>query len=113
VVLPKTRNEIISPESYFFRGTRGTRTDVVTFYDPITLQSTGEVEILSKRMTPVKPQGTTALSDDEKFLLIVNLTPATSIRMVNLDERTFVGEIAIWVGNTWYHLSRNSKVHEH
>jgi methylamine dehydrogenase heavy chain len=45
-------------------------------------------------MTPVKPQGTTALSDDEKFLLIVNLTPATSISVVNLDERTFVGEIA-------------------
>jgi methylamine dehydrogenase heavy chain len=167
VVLPQTRNEIISPESYFSRGTRGTRTDVVTFYDPITLQSTGEVKIPNKRMTPVKPQGTTALSDDEKFLLIVNLTPATSISVVNLDERTFVGEIAtpgcthvypagnrdfnvicgdgsfmgisldeqgklkqqvrreplfdaredpvtnaaIRVGNTWYHLSRNSKVH--
>jgi Methylamine dehydrogenase heavy chain (MADH). len=167
VVLPKTRNEIISPESYFSRGTRGTRTDVVTFYDPKTLQPTGEVEIPNKRMTPVKPQGTTALSDDEKFLLIVNLTPATSISVVDLDERKFVGEIAtpgcthvypagnrnfnvicgdgsfmglsldeqgnlkqqirreplfeakddpvtnaaIRVGNTWYHLSRNSNVH--
>lgn len=93
VVLPKTRNEIISPETYFSRGTRGDRTDVVVFYDPHTFEPTGEVEIPNKRMTPVKPEGTTALSDDEKLLLIVNLTPATSISVVDLDERKFITEI--------------------
>ena len=32
VVLGKSGSEILSPETYFSRGTRGERTDVVTFY---------------------------------------------------------------------------------
>ena len=43
VVLPRNRSQILSPETYFSRGTRGTRTDVVTFYDPRKLSPTGEV----------------------------------------------------------------------
>jgi methylamine dehydrogenase heavy chain len=93
VVLPKTRNEIISPETHFSRGTHGKRSDVVTFYDPKTLQPTGEVLLPSKRATTVKAQGVSALSDDEKFLLVLNLTPATSISVVDLDQRRFVAEI--------------------
>ncbi len=93
VVLPKTRDEIISPETYFERGTRGKRQDLVVFYDTKTLAETDVIEIPNKRMTPVKPQGTTALSDDEKFLLIVNLTPATSLTVVDLDKREYVTEI--------------------
>ncbi|BFM18268.1 hypothetical protein R50073_44510 [Maricurvus nonylphenolicus] len=95
VILPKKRNEIISAETYFERGTRGKRTDVVAFYDPITLENTGEVIIPSKRMTPVKPQGTSALTDDEKFLAVVNVTPATSLSIVDLDKREFTAEIEV------------------
>lgn len=93
VVLPKTRNEIISPETYFERGTRGKRTDIVAFYDPETLQPTGEVIIPSKRMTPVKVQGATALTDDERFLAVMNVTPATSISIVDVEKREFITEI--------------------
>jgi len=95
VILPKTRNEIISPETYFERGTRGKRTDIVAFYDPLTLKNTAEVIIPSKRMTAVKPQATSVLTDDEAFLAVVNLTPATSISIVDLEERRFVTEIEI------------------
>ncbi len=95
VILPRTRDEIISPETYFERGTRGKRTDIVAFYDPKTLENTGEVIIPSKRMTAVKPQATSALTDDENFLAVLNLTPATSISIVNIAERKFVTEIEI------------------
>jgi methylamine dehydrogenase heavy chain len=95
VVLPKTRNVILSPEIYFAHGSRGKRTDIVAFYDPKTLQVIDEVEIPSKRMTAVKPQATSVLSDDEKFLLVLNLTPATSVSVVDLDKREFVTEIDI------------------
>ncbi len=38
VVLPKAGAVIYSPETYFSRGTRGVRTDVVTVYDAARLQ---------------------------------------------------------------------------
>ena len=37
LVLPRDGKIIYSPETYFSRGTRGKRTDVVTLYDPGTL----------------------------------------------------------------------------
>src|SRR5882672_10978674 len=43
VILPKSGDVIYSPESYFSRGTRGTRTDVVTLYDTKRLQPLGEI----------------------------------------------------------------------
>src|SRR5450755_4932268 len=49
VVLPRDGKVIYSPESYFSRGTRGTRTDVVTLYDPGTLKPSGEIAVPPKR----------------------------------------------------------------
>ena len=42
VVLPRDGKVVYSPETYFSRGTRGTRTDVVTIYDGATLEVQGE-----------------------------------------------------------------------
>ena len=49
VVLPRDGKLIYSPETYFSRGTRGKRTDVVTMYDPGTLKPVGEIPIPAKR----------------------------------------------------------------
>ena len=38
--LPSDYSQIYSPETYFSRGTRGERTDVITFYDPRNLKPT-------------------------------------------------------------------------
>ena len=43
VVLAKEGNVIFSPETYFSRGTRGTRTDVVSLYDSSHLSALGEI----------------------------------------------------------------------
>ena len=51
VVLPSDYAQIYSPETYFSRGTRGKRTDVITFYDPRTHAPTGEVGIPPKRFS--------------------------------------------------------------
>ena len=45
IVLAKDGNVIFSPETYFSRGTRGTRTDVVSLYDPKHLSPVGEIVI--------------------------------------------------------------------
>lgn len=87
------RGEILAVETYFSRGTRGKRTDLIAAYDPNTLSPLWEVEIPPKRINPVKPTGSAVLSDDEKFLLVVNYTPAQSVSIVDVENRRFVQEI--------------------
>jgi len=89
----KLRNEIITTETYFSRGTRGERTDIVAIYDAQTLSPKKEIVIPPKRMSSVKNSGLMALTDDQKFALIVNYTPAQSISIVNLELGEFVEEV--------------------
>lgn len=95
VVLAHQTNTIYSPEIYFSRGTRGVRTDVVTLYDPATLSPTGEIRIPAKRAAIMAMVNDAVLTDDERFLLIYNFTPAQSVTVVDTKSRKFVGEINI------------------
>ncbi len=92
LVVPPSYKQLYSPETYFSRGTRGTRTDVVTFYDPRTLFPTGEVEIPPKRISGLATLTHTGLTDDERFLIIYNFTPAQSVTVVDVEQRRLVGE---------------------
>ena len=54
VLLARDGKLIYSPETYFARGTRGTRTDVVTLYDSGTLnrvRSDGVTEVIDTNVT--------------------------------------------------------------
>jgi methylamine dehydrogenase heavy chain len=93
VLVPKSRAVIYAPETYFSRGTRGTRTDVVTIYDAKQLQPVGEIEIPPKRASLLPMPGAQALTDDDRFLLIYNFTPAQSVTVVDMQSRKFLGEI--------------------
>lgn len=95
LVLSHKRDEFYASEIYFSRGVRGTRSDVVTVYDSRTLSPKREIAIPSKRMTALISTGLSVLSDDERFLLVLNFTPAQSISVVDLENDRFVGEIAI------------------
>src|SRR5580692_6494406 len=75
VVLPRDGKVIYSPETYFSRGTRGKRTDVVTLYDPGTLKPLGEIAIPPKRSSNLPMMANSVLTDDERFLLIYNFNP--------------------------------------
>ena len=93
VVLPANKSLILSPETYFSRGTRGQRTDVVTLYDPAKLSPVGEIVIPPKRAGTLPMVQNSALTDDDRFLLIYNFTPAQSVSVVDLRSRKVVGEI--------------------
>jgi methylamine dehydrogenase heavy chain len=93
VLVPKTGKVIYAPETYFSRGTRGTRTDLVSIYDAMQLQPVGEIEIPPKRASVMPMPGAQALTDDDRFLLIYNFTPAQSVTVVDTHSRKFVGEI--------------------
>jgi methylamine dehydrogenase heavy chain len=84
---------IYSPETYFSRGTRGKRTDVVTLYDPGTLQAVGEIAIPPKRSSNLPMIANSVLTDDDRFLLIYNFNPGQSVTVVDTQSRKFVGEI--------------------
>jgi methylamine dehydrogenase heavy chain len=93
VVLSGDGKLIYSPETYFARGTRGKRTDVVTLYDAGTLQATGEIIIPPKRASNLPMMANSVLTDDERFLLIYNFNPAQSVTVVDTKQRKFVREI--------------------
>ena len=87
------RKEIYVAESYYSRGVRGDRTDVVTVYDGRTLQPLHEIPIPPKRAEYYPGNAANALSDDGRFLAVFNLTPMTSLSIVDVQARRFVGEV--------------------
>jgi len=89
----RERREIYIAESYFSRGTRGERTDVVSVYDATTLQPLAEIEIPPKRAEYYPGNASSALSDDGRFVAVFNLTPATSLTVADVKERRFAAEI--------------------
>jgi methylamine dehydrogenase heavy chain len=91
--LPRDGKIIYSPETYFSRGTRGTRTDVVTLYDPSTLSPVGEIDMPAKRSSNLPNIANAALTDDERFLLIYNFNPGQSLAVIDTKARKFVHEI--------------------
>lgn len=86
---------IVSPETYFSRGTRGTRTDVVTLYDAKTLNPLGEIGIPPKRAGHLPMNSGSGITDDGRFLLVHNFTPAQTVTVVDLKARKFVVEVDI------------------
>lgn len=93
VVLPRDGRVVYSPETYFSRGTRGTRTDVVTLYDPRSLEVLGEIAIPPKRSSNLPMIANAALTDDDRFLLIYNFNPAQSVSVIDTRNRKFVREV--------------------
>ncbi len=93
LVISKDGKTIFSPETYFSRGTRGTRTDVVTMYDPAYLAPVGEIGIPPKRSSNMPMMADSELTDDGRFLLIYNFTPAQSVTVVDTRSHTYIGEI--------------------
>jgi methylamine dehydrogenase heavy chain len=94
-LFPRTRPELYVPATYYSRGTHGTRTDVVEFYDTATLTLQGEVEVPPKRATNAFTIGHSALTDDDRFAALFNWTTGTSLSIVDVAARRFAGEIAL------------------
>ena len=90
----KTRPEMYVAETFHARGNRGERTDVLTIYDKRTLAPTGEVILPPKRASQMPIDYQLQLVDDEKIALVYNFTPVTSVSVVDVVNKVFLGEIA-------------------
>ena len=87
------RLEIYAAESYFSRGTRGERNDVLTVYDYENFAVIDEIDIPDKIAALSFPQYL-AMMDDGRHLAVFNLTPAMSVSIVDVEKRKFVSEIS-------------------
>ncbi|MGE0180959.1 MAG: amine dehydrogenase large subunit [Parvularculaceae bacterium] len=92
----KTRPELYVVETFYDRGHRGKRTDVITIYDKATLNPTGEIVLPGgKRAQTLTEQGAFQLSSDERYAYVFNFTPASSVTVVDLEKRKIVGDVDI------------------
>jgi methylamine dehydrogenase heavy chain len=80
-------------DTFFSRGSRGERTDVVTFYDGKTLNPAGEVVLPSGRQLTAQDNATIGVTPDGKLLLVANMTPATSATVVDIANKSVLGKI--------------------
>ena len=90
-----TRPEMYIVETFLSRGQRGERTDVLTIIDKKTLAPVAEVIVPPKRMSVMPTQYALQLTDNESKALVFNLTPATSVSVVDLDKRELLSELPV------------------
>ena len=86
-------HEIYLAETYYARGVRGERSDVVTVYDALTLKPLDEIGIPPRRGEYFPGNAANALTDDGRFMAVFNITPATSLSIVDVKARRFTTEI--------------------
>ncbi len=82
-------------ETFWSRGARGERADVVTTYDPRTLSPTGEVILPRGRFLVVTKRHGADVSPDGRYFYSFNMAPLTAISVVDLQENAYKGEIEI------------------
>ena len=91
-VSPDGANTVVA-SSYFARGSRGARTDVVEFTDNRTLTVTHEIVLPAKRAMTGPSLFNIAYSADQHFLYAAYLTPAASFGVLDPARGTVLGEI--------------------
>jgi methylamine dehydrogenase heavy chain len=85
--------EFYTADTFYSRGVQGDRTDVITIYDATHLSRTGEIAISNKRQLALADPSSMSATTDGRFLLLLNLTPATSVTAVDLQGKKVAGEI--------------------
>ena len=79
--------------TYYARGSRGTRTDVVEFTDNRTLSVSGEIVLPPKRAQTSPSLFLVAYSSDAHFLYVSYVTPEASFGVLDPLHRTVLSEI--------------------
>lgn len=92
-VLSRDRKELYVTTSYYARLSRGARSDVVEIHDPTTLDLVAEIPIPPRRAQALPYEGLVRSSVDGRWLFVQNVTPATSVTVVDLKARKFAAEI--------------------
>ncbi|WP_138381135.1 amine dehydrogenase large subunit [Luteithermobacter gelatinilyticus] len=88
--------ELYVAETFYSRGTRGERTDVVTIYDRENLAPVDEILLPgNQRGHVVTQKATLQQTRDGRFLMVFNFTPAASVTVIDIKNRKIINDIAI------------------
>lgn len=93
-VLSPDRKAIYVATTYMSRLQRGARTDVVEVYGTDDMALRYEIEIPPRRAQGLAIKALSAVTADSRFLLIQNATPATSVTVIDLQQRRVTSEPA-------------------
>ncbi|WP_223515066.1 amine dehydrogenase large subunit [Pseudomonas sp. GL-R-26] len=93
--LSHDKKTLYSADIWYSRGTRGTRTDVLTAWDSSTLSPAWEVLIPNRRAESLTQRYSLKPSGDDKFVYVYNFTPSTSVTVVDTQAKAVATEIAI------------------
>jgi methylamine dehydrogenase heavy chain len=93
--LSRDGKTLFTADLFYSRGTRGTRTDVLTAWDTSTLSPSYEVLIPTKRAEALTQRYSLGTSSDDRFVYVYNFTPSTSVTVVDVKAKSVAGEIAI------------------
>ncbi len=94
-MLARSRNELYSVDTTYSRGRRGDRSDHVSIYDASSLDFVAEIELPTKAADTGSGIALAAMLDGERFLVVFNQFPRTSISVIDLEARRFVTEIVV------------------
>jgi methylamine dehydrogenase heavy chain len=86
------RQKFYVGETVHSRGNRGTREDLVAVYDFAHLQLQKDIVLQPKRSNSVNLKNSTAVTADDRFLLVFNMSPATSVTVIDLDTESIVSD---------------------
>ena len=87
------RREFYAAGSYFSRGAYGERSDVLVIHDYENLSPVAEVAVPEK-LAWLPFRRYLGLMSGGKHVVISNLSPAQSVSVVDVENRSFVGEIS-------------------
>ena len=88
-----TDKEIYNTAMFMSRGFRGERTDVVTTFDPRTLNPVRELIVPPKTIRGFQDLNHFGLTDDNRFMLLQFLSPGSSVGIVDVPANKYLGEI--------------------
>ena len=92
VSLDRQRGMLYVPASYYSRGTYGERTDLLVFNDVESLAPVAEVKVPNKLAVVFHRAVINPIGD--RFIGLYNMTPAMSVSIVDVEKKSFVGEIS-------------------
>jgi GABA permease len=92
MALSRDASRIFVTETFYSRGNRGTREDVLAIYDGQTLDLLKEVTLPGRLQVVQKPQ-TFDISEDGRLAYVYDMVPASSVHVVDLQQGSMLTSV--------------------
>ncbi|MEM1132726.1 MAG: amine dehydrogenase large subunit [Pseudomonadota bacterium] len=93
VVMPTGSDLLFNQALYMSRGYRGEATNILELFDRKTLRAAGEIPLPAQKLGGMPSLNHTGSTDDGAFGILQFLTPASSVGIANLEDKSFASRI--------------------